>query len=673
MAGLRRIWLDPSAAPQYYPVLHTAFWIEHRLWGDSTLGYHLLNVLLHVTAACLLILILRRLKIPGAGFAGLIFVVHPVCVESVAWISEQKNTLSLVFYLLSALAYLRFSVRPESPEAGGGSLSESSARSSAVTWAYVLASVFFIFALLTKSVTATLPAALLVMLWWKRGRLSWRHDGLFLLPWFAVAFADGLFTAWVERTIIGANGAAFDLTVAQRCLLAGRVVWFYLGKLFWPTRLIFVYPHWDVKSAAAGWVGYLAAALAATAALWQLRRHSRGPLAAWLFFVGSLFPALGFFNVYPFIYSYVADHFQYLASLGVFAAVSAIVTQYLARAPAGIRIAGRGICASLIGTLVILSRAESRSYLDLTTLYETTIKRNPGCWMAHNNLGTVFLISRNLRESEAEYRTAIALKPDYPEAHYNLGNILSLTPGRLNEAVAQYQEALALEPDSAEGHNNLGNALSQMPDHLNEAIAQYEEAIRLKPDYAASHLNLGKTLLQTPGRLDEAIAQLQAALSLKPDSAETRNNLGNALSQLPGRLNEAIVQYQEALRLMPGYAEAHNDLGNALSKLPGRLNDAIAQYQEALRLKPDSPEAHFNLGNALSRVPGRKDDAVVHYEEALRLRPEVAVIHFNLALVLLQFPSRRSEATTHLETALRLQPGFNPARELLARLRSAQP
>ena len=289
-AGLWRIWSDPHATQQYYPLLHSAFWIEHRLWGDATLGYHLANVLQHATAACLLVLILRRLNVPGARVAGLLFAVHPVCVESVAWISEQKNTLSLVFYLTAALAYLRFDRDRRHPSAHR---------------AYLLASLLFILALLTKTVTATLPAALLVVFWWRRGRISWRRDVVPLVPWFVLAIASGLFTAWVERRLIGAEGAAFDLTLAQRCLLAGRAIWFYLGKLLWPVHLVFVYPRWDVKTAAAGWTGYLALSVLVTAALWILRRRMRGPLAAWLFFVGSLFPALGFLNVYPFLFSCV--------------------------------------------------------------------------------------------------------------------------------------------------------------------------------------------------------------------------------------------------------------------------------------------------------------------------------------------------------------------------------
>jgi hypothetical protein len=229
--GLWRIWFDLGATQQYYPLLHTTFWLEHRLWGDDVLGYHLANVLLHAAAACLVVMIVRRLALPGAWLAGFVFALHPVCVEAVAWISEQKSTLSAVFYLASALLYLSF----------------HDTRRKAT---YFLAAGLFILAILSKSVTATLPAVLLVILWWRHGRLDWRHDVLPLLPWFAIGVPAGLFTAWVERAFIGATGAAFALTLPQRVLIAGRAVWFYAGKLVWPANLTFSYTHWKIDPGA---------------------------------------------------------------------------------------------------------------------------------------------------------------------------------------------------------------------------------------------------------------------------------------------------------------------------------------------------------------------------------------------------------------------------------------
>ena len=621
LSGLLQIWTNLHATQQYYPLLHSAFWLEHGFWGDATLGYHLANVLLHAASAFLLVVVLRRLMVPGAWLAGLLFAVHPVCVESVAWISEQKNTLSLVFYLLAALAYLWFDRVREEPGARR---------------AYALACALFVCALLTKSVTATLPAALLVVFWWKNGRLLWRRDVTPLVPWFAVAVASGLFTSWVERTIGGAEGGEFSLTLVQRCLLAGRVVWFYLGKLLWPTRLLFIYPHWDVASAASGWAGYLAAAALVTAALWILRKRTRGPLAAWLFYVGSLFPALGFFNVYPFLFSYVADHFQYLASMGVFAAFAAGAVPLFDRASANARAAGLGLAGALVALLVILSNAQSQTYEDARALYTATLEGNPQCWMAHNNLGTWY------------------------KDH-----------GDSPRAVAHYQEALRLRKDYAQAHNNLG-IWSEESGDAEGAITHFREAIRLKSDFPAAHNNLGSLLGRMPGRLDEAVVEFREALRIQPEFAEAHHNLGTALLKMPGHLNEAIAQYEEAIAIDPGFAAAHASLGYALSAIPDRLDEAVAQYEVALRLGPDNAEVRNNLGLALN-AQGRPGDAIDQFEEALRLRPGFAEIHLNIAIALLGIPGRRMEAAQQLEAYLQVRPANETTRQILAQIQSGQP
>jgi hypothetical protein len=284
--GLYRIWFDVRSTQQYYPLLFTWFWLQHQLWGDQMVGYHVINLALHIGAACLVYLILRKLRIPGALLATAIFALHPVHVESVAWVTEQKNTLSAVFYLAAMLAYLNFD--------------ETRERSS-----YFLAIVLFVAALLSKTVTVTLPPALLVILWWKRGSLQWKRDVVPLLPFFALSLVDGLLTVWVERKVIGAEGPDFDLTIAQRFLLAGRASWFYLEKLLWPLDLMFVYPRWQLDPAQWWQWLYPLTAIAVLVALWVMRRTSRAPFAAALFFLGTLIPVLGFLNVFFFGYSFV--------------------------------------------------------------------------------------------------------------------------------------------------------------------------------------------------------------------------------------------------------------------------------------------------------------------------------------------------------------------------------
>jgi len=657
-AGLLRIWTDLRATQQFYPVLHTAFWIEHRTWGDATLAYHLLNVALHAAACCLLASLLGRLwSAPGSRvvpegtewLAALVFAVHPVCVESVAWISEQKNTLSLVFYLLAAGHYLRFADlrRPGS---------------------YIAASALFLLALGTKSVTATLPAALLVILWWRNGTLSLRRDVAPLLPWFLVAIASGALTAWVERKLIGAEGVAFDLSPWERLLLAGRVVWFYAGKIVWPFDMAFFYPRWDVAHDARGWTGYLLAAAAVTGVLWVFRGRSRGLLAGWLFFVGSLFPALGFFNVYPFVFSYVADHFQYLPSIGIVATGSAALTTVIARAGPGVRRPAWILAASCVVALALLSHRQSRLYVDDEALFRATLARSPQSWMAHHILGFNLAMSgEHSDEAIAEYREALRINPDYPDAHIGLGIELARIPGKEDEAIRHYERALRLKPQAADAHNDMGLLLSRLPGRGADALAQYEEAIRLKPGLAEAHVNLANLLLRLPGRTPEALSHYEEAVRLEPSWAETHEAYASALAAQPGREADSMAHYEAALRLRPDYAEAHAGLGSLLEAIPGRETEAVSHYEAALRSDPGLAWVHLALALQLSSVPGRAKEATLHAEEALRIRPDYPEAHNCLAIICAQL-GHLEEARAHWERALQLNPDYATARENLKRL-----
>ena len=523
--GLWRIWSEIGATQQYYPLLHSAFWLEHRLWGDAWPGYHLMNVVLHGTAAFLLVRILRQLAIPGALFAGLIFAVHPVAVESVAWISEQKNTLSAVFYLTSALVYLRFNI--------GGSKEQDPPY--VRTRQYWLAFGFFICALLTKTVTATLPAALLLMLWWQRGSITWRRDVVPLLPWFAAATAGGLLTIWFEREGIGASGADFTLTFVERVLLAGRIIWFYLAKLFWPHNLIFIYPRWNVDAAA--WWQYLfpLGAVALAIALWIAARGKRGPLAGYLFFCGTLVPVLGFVNVFPFLFSYVADHFQYLATLGIIVPVAASLSVASERAGPSRQRLLRGLGGAVIVVLVALTWNRSAVYRDAETLYRDTVARNPGAWMAHLNLGTELANRGRLSEAIEAYEGALRARPDYPVAknnlvlaHMRVGDAFSAAAGRSNDAIAHYEAVLRIEPEHFRAHYNLGTLLMDIPQRQGDAIAHLEAAVALEPASVEARVNLGMVLAEIPARRREAIAHLEFALSKRPDLVA----VGEALAAL---------------------------------------------------------------------------------------------------------------------------------------------
>jgi protein O-mannosyl-transferase len=635
--GLWRIWSEPGATQQYYPLLHSAFWIEHRLWGDSVLAYHLLNVVLHAGAAWLLFVILRGLAFPAPRLAALIFALHPVCVESVAWISEQKNTLSAVFYLLSALVYLRF---------------DEVRRKSLYSWAFGL----FVLALLTKTVTATLPAALVVVFWWRRGTLACRRDILPLLPWLAAGAAIGLHTAWVERKLIGAEGADFSFTAVERLLLAGRVLLFYLGRLLWPTHLMFIYPRWSLATDSGGPYLYLAGVLALLAALAVFARKRRGPLSGFLIFAGTLFPALGFVNVYPFLFSFVADHFQYLASLGIIVPVAWGLWRLEDRLSLGA--AARGaLLLAVPAALGVLSWRQAGIYRDSETLYRATLAENPSAWLIHFNLAvTLGMGPEHLSEAISEYEATVKLKPDHWRAHNNLASALLKLPGRSGDAIAEYEEALRYNPDYAEAHNNLAIALEDLPGRSQEALDHLRAAIRIRPDYDAAHSNLGSLLLRDPGSVDGAAREFEAAIRIAPGIADYHYDLGNALSLQPGRLPEAIAEYRTALRLKPDYAEAHSNLGVALAHLPGRVPEAISEYRAALRLDPGRAEIHANLANALSGIPGQSAEAIAEYSAALKIDPSDALTHYALGILLSREPGRLPDAVSEFETAVRLNP-----------------
>jgi protein O-mannosyl-transferase len=653
LRGLAAIWVHIGATQQYYPLLHSAFWVQHRLWGDHPLGYHALTLLLHAACAVLFALVLRYLggadleKSRFRGYewlAALLFALHPVHVESVAWISEQKNTLSLVFYLGAALAYLRF----------------DGERNAA---AYAAALVLFILSLLCKTVTASLPAALLVALWWRRGRLGLRRDVLPLVPWLVIGAAAGRISSWVEQVYGGARGPEFDIPFASRVLVAGRAVWFYLGSLAWPRGLDFVYARWVVDpSSGRQWLFPLGVVLVIVV-LWALRRRSRAPLAAFLFFVGSLFPVLGFVNLYGARYSWVWDHWQYLPDLGLLALAAAGMTagwrmaaeRFPVLASAGACLGAAALLALLLGAL---TWSHCGMFHDDDTLYRENLALNPGSWLALNNVGIKLeLTPGRLGDAIAEYEAALRLNPGFAEGHNNLGNALAKVPGRSRDAVAEYEEAIRLKPDFVNAHYDLGNVLNSLG-RKDEAMAQYEEALRINPAYVEAHYNLGNTL-DSLGRSQEAVAHFEAALTLNPDDAAVHNNLGLALAKIPGRMNDAVAEYEAALRLSPNTAETHANLGQALSTMPARQGEVVAQYEEAIRLNPRYAYAHFYLANFLVQA-GRVPEAIAHYQEALRLQPALVEADNNLGMVLCRM-GRVGEGMRYVDDAIRLNPGFAQA------------
>ena len=610
LRGLWRIWTELGATEQYYPLLHSFFWIQQRVFHYDPLWYHAVNVLLHAACAALLVLVVKRLfepevlriggpedqRIRGSDsrssgllilrpsdppvassaialLAGLIFAVHPVYVESVAWISEQKNTFSLLWYLLAGLVYLRYLEAVAGvPSPGDRSPGEGTRTTTHPFWrhpAYWLATFFFLLAILSKSVTATLPCALMVLAWWRTGRLE-RSTWVPLVPWIVCGAAMGGLTGWVEHHIIGAYGDDFALGVIERGVLAGRVIWFYLGKYAWPANLIFIYPHWTVDTGL--WWQWLfpVAAIGLLVVLWRIRGRARGPLAGYLIFVGSLVPTIGFFNVYAFKFSYVADHWNYLPSLAlaVMAAWGAVALAERfegragrfdkLKAPSlprgspsrpGLKDRGRAEAVPQPGSKsAIAAEAPPQPYPQSSEVADPAsqpyLKITAGAVLLLLAALSVWQI-RGYQNLEVFYQTILRQNPDCWLAAHNLGGIRQKA-GRPAEAVPYYEQALRARPQLTEALNDLGGVLQRMGRRA-EAIARYEQAVHWAPDDPDFHRNLGASLASV-GRLDEAVAQLRRAVELKPAAPDIHRLLAQALFE-SGRTAEAQAERAEADRL----------------------------------------------------------------------------------------------------------------------------
>src|SRR5438552_362551 len=437
--GLRRIWFSLDAPSQYFPLAYTVLRIERTLWGLDPVGYHWVNIFLHLGNALLVWCVLARLKVPGAWLAGAIFAVHPVQVESVAWISELKNVLMGFFFLLTLLAWIEYV--------------DATTRRRRIL--YLAALLSYLLALSAKSTACTLPAALLLILWLKHKPIG-RKALLEIVPFVVLALGIGLVAIWWEKYHQGTR-VLISLAPMDRLLIASRAIWFYLSKIFWPSDLTFIYPQWRIDSSnLLAYVWLIAAVVFAVLIYYGRRFFGRGIEVAALFFVATLGPLLGFIMLYTFRYTFVADHYQYLASIGPIAVASAgLVTLSRLSKISQWLIASSGL--AILICLSLLTWRQSATYRDLETLWRTTIAKNPSCWMAHNNLGVVQFQKGEIDDAINKYRQSLQLNPDYPEARYNLGGAL-LQKGEVKQAISDCEKAIKLQPNGRAAHVVLGNA-----------------------------------------------------------------------------------------------------------------------------------------------------------------------------------------------------------------------
>ena len=679
-SGLASIWFSPAAMENeghYWPLVHTTFWLEHKLWGFNPVPFHLTNILLHLVNTLLLWQLLRRLKTPGAWVAAAVFAVHPVHVESVAWVIERKDVLSALFYLTAAAAWMRFVEAPRRSR-------------------YLLALALFTAGLLSKSIVVTLPAALLIWHWWKFGRIT-ATDLRRLAPFALVA---AFVTAADLSFYAGRESVAFDYSLPERALIAARVLWFYAGKLLWPSELAVIYPHWEVGAAdLRGWAALLGA-LALAAALWFGRgRIGRGPLAGAAFFAVTLAPVLGLIDYGYMQFSFVADRHQYLASIGPLAVLAAAAAR-LARGPAGAAAIGNrrpaaaavpvavAVAVAVLGSLGVLSWRQAGIYRDEVTFFRHIVAHNPEARGAHHNLGRALLRAGRPEEALAAGRIAVERDPGSADKQNNVGVAL-LRSGRPEEAAAYFERARALEPLHLHARQNLAE-LFRKQGRPAAAVEAYREVLELDGDFALAHAGMGAALFGL-GRHEEAAQAFNRAAALAPDpasAAEARFRAGLALSSLGQRdraeshfrrarqggpdnlgafLNiaetfrkqadhaAAIDAYRQVLEMDGAHAPAHAGLGDALLQLE-RHREALAALEQAVALRPDLP----NLGR-LYRLMGRaaqeldRPDAAELYERAIELDPRDTESLDRLAL--LRFGQQRyEEALARYRALLEINP-----------------
>ena len=510
----------PGTYLNYWPVTFTAYWAQYQLWGLAPAGYHLVNIGLHAVSAILLWRILTLMRLPGAWLAAALFALHPVNVQSVAWITQLKNTLALMLTLLSVLLYLLSEGKGGRAPLVRGDLQAVPANGSYPLFSgrLLLAASVVLFALATlaKGLTLTLPAVLLACAWWERGRVQ-KRDLWRVLPYLLIGVAMAGVEVWRQHHL------AAGQPVVRRQLPRpdGRRrlrVWFYLESFLWPVDLVFVYPRWNLDPV--GLLRFLPGlALAAIFALawWWRRGWGRPVLMVLVCYVALLLPALGFVDILFMQYSLVADHWQYAALIVPSAALAAAAAAVWRTRP-WCRPLGLLLGPVLLGTLALLTCRQSQMYANVAQLYQETIRRNPGCWLAHHNLGVVLAGSGWPDEAIKHYEAALKLKPDYAVAHVNLGGLLA-DRGRLDEAIGHYRRAIAIKSDYADAYNNLGTALGR-GGRFDEAIGYFRQAVAIAPSDAEAHFNLGAALARVR-QTDEAARHFQRALVLATQQHKT--------------------------------------------------------------------------------------------------------------------------------------------------------
>ena len=597
-SGIWEIWFSPYPIPEevnYWPLLYSTFWLEHKIWGFNPLGFRLVNLALHFANVVLVWTLLRKLAIPGAWLAAALFAVHPTHVEPVAWIIGRKDLLSTFFILAAMLAWLRFTQNPTLTR-------------------YLWPLLLFVAGMLTKTTAVILPAALLVVHWWERGRIT-STDLHRLAPLFVLGLVWSVVNTLYsfERAII-----PFDHSIPERILIAAHSLWFYVTSLLWPTKLAIIYPHWDIGVTDLRAWGYVAAVLAAALALWLLRKQTgRGPAAAMMFFVVALAPVLGFVDFSWMTYSFVADRYQYLASGALLAAIAGGAVHASARLPRAARTGTAVLAGCVLVLLGVLSWKQTEIYRDNMTYLNHITAFNPQA----PALGISQALGKAGRYEEAIAVGLIAAEqaPDKPAEQTFLG-VLYYKLGQFEEAEKYHRRALEIQPSDHEARQNLAENFRRQGNCV-DALPLYEAALKSRPDYFLAHAGKG-TCLFNMERYEEAIRDMERALELgMPLSQQLslRLLLGSSETKL-GHPEAAIRHYERGFEINPRHPPLLLTLGQIRFD-QGHYEEALSLYRILVEIEPENGQAHAHLGSVFDNL-GQKRAALKSFERAVELRPD---------------------------------------------------
>jgi len=585
----------------WFPVTRLSYLADFRFSGLRAGPYHLTNLAFHLLATTLLFSFLLRAtgSAWGSAFVASMFALHPLHVESVAWVTERKDVLCAVFWFLTLWAWLRYAER------------QSPAR-------YLLALMWFGLGLMSKPMIVTMPFVLLLMNFWPLRRPLSKRLLAEQIPFAALSLASAIGTYSMQKSV-GALVFLGPIPLSLRLENATVSVVFYIVRTFWPANLATVYPYpWSVPI----WQTTVCALLLTAVSITVLRLARRLPYLAvgWFWFLVTLVPVIGIVQSGP---EARADRFAYIPMIGLSIMLAWGASDVVRRWPRA-----TPVCAALAGGACLAMAAGTHMQLpywkNSETLFRRAVLATDGNYLMYLNLANaIALDAHRLPEAVDYYRTAIRIKPDYAEGHDNLGVALLRIPGRSSEAIGEFEAALKLRPDFATAHSNLAGALMQFPSRFSEALPHLQAALRIAPENTLAHSNMGAFLQQT-GHPAEAMDEFEKALQFDPNNAAAHRGLGAVLTSVPGRLPDAIDQFEASLRISPDDSQTHNNLGAALARTPGRMYDALGHFEEAVRIDPANVSAEVNLAAALEQV-GQRDEAIRHLEAALRTRPDPAI------------------------------------------------